>query len=384
MSSNTDREAFGLTEQQELIRQTARRLAREVVAPTAAARDKSGAWPHEELKAIAELGFMGMLIPEEYGGADIGFLNYALVIEELSWADAGVGTIVHVHNLGAAMPLYQIGTEEQRRKYLPAISRGELIGACMLTEPHAGSDTAAFRTTARLEGDHFVLNGTKQFVSNGSEAGFSLVLAVTDKDAGKNGFTCFLVDPKSPGVEVLRVEDKLGQHTAHTAQIGLNNVRVPVENVLGGVGKGYRTVMGLLSDGRIGIAAQAVGIAQAALDAAVAYAKERTAYGRPIFELQGVAFKLAEMAAQVDVARQYYRHVARMIEAGVPCAKEAAIAKLMASEMAERVCSEALQVFGGAGYTTDFPVERFLRDVRICRIYEGTSEIQKLIISRNL
>jgi alkylation response protein AidB-like acyl-CoA dehydrogenase len=384
MSSNTDREAFGLTEQQELIRQTARRLAREVVAPTAAARDKSGAWPHEELKAIAELGFMGMLIPEEYGGADIGFLNYALVIEELSWADAGVGTIVHVHNLGAAMPLYQIGTEEQRRKYLPAISRGELIGACMLTEPHAGSDTAAFRTTARLEGDHFVLNGTKQFVSNGSEAGFSLVLAVTDKDAGKNGFTCFLVDPKSPGVEVLRVEDKLGQHTAHTAQIGLNNVRVPVENVLGGVGKGYRTVMSLLSDGRIGIAAQAVGIAQAALDAAVAYAKERTAYGRPIFELQGVAFKLAEMAAQVDVARQYYRHVARMIEAGVPCAKEAAIAKLMASEMAERVCSEALQVFGGAGYTTDFPVERFLRDVRICRIYEGTSEIQKLIISRNL
>lgn len=383
-STISDREGFGLTEQQELIRQAARRLAREVIAPTAAARDKSHAWPHEELKAVSELGFMGMLIPEEYGGSDIGFLAYALVIEELSAADAGIGTIVHVHNLGGAMPLCQKGTDEQRQKYLPAICRGELIGAAMLTEPQAGSDTAAFRTTARLDGDHYVLNGTKQYVSNGSEAGFSLVLAVTDKDAGKGGFTAFLVDPKSPGVEVVRIEDKLGQHTAHTAQIALRDVRVPVENVIGGVGGGYRNILGMLSDGRVGIAAQAVGVAQAALDGAVRYANEREAYGAPIIELQGVAFKLAEMAAQVDVARQYYRHVARMIEAGIPCSKEASIAKLVASEMAERVCSEALQVYGGAGYTTDFPAERYCRDVRICRIYEGTSEIQKLIISRNL
>ncbi|ALR22283.1 acyl-CoA dehydrogenase family protein [Sphingobium baderi] len=379
-----DHERFGLTEQQELIRQAARRLAREVIAPTAAARDKSSAWPHEELKAVGELGFMGMMIPEEYGGSEIGFLNYALVIEELSAADAGLGTIVHVHNLGGAMPLYQLGSRDQRQKYLPAVARGELIGAAMLTEPHSGSDTAAFKTSARLDGDHYVLNGTKHYVSNGSEAGFALVLAVTDKTAGKNGFTTFLVDPKAPGVDVLRIEDKLGQHTAHTTQMALSDVRVPVENVVGAVGCGYRDMMRLLSDGRIGIAAQAVGIAQAALDAAVSYAKEREAYGKPIIELQGVAFKLAEMATEIDVARQYYRHVARMIDAGIPCSKEAAIAKLFASEMAERVCSEALQVHGGAGYTRDFPVERFLRDVRICRIYEGTSEIQKLIISRNL
>ncbi|WP_342640151.1 acyl-CoA dehydrogenase family protein [Rhodoligotrophos ferricapiens] len=382
--ADVSRDDFGLTEQQVLIKQAARQVAREVIAPTAAARDKSSAWPHEELKAVADLGFMGMLVPEAYGGSDIGFVGYCLVMEELSRADGGLGTIVHVHNLGATYPLAQHGTEEQRHRYLPAMTRGEHIGAVMLTEPHAGSDTAAFRTSARREGDHFIINGTKQFVSNGSEAGITLVLAVTDREAGKQGFTTFIVDPRAPGVEVARVEDKLGQHTAHTAQIVLRDVRVAAENALGGVGNGYRVALGLLSDGRVAIAAQAVGIAQAALDAAVAYARERQAYGAPLTKLQAVSFRLAEMAAQVDIARQYYLHAARMIEAGIPCMKEAAAAKLFASEMAERVCSDALQIHGGYGYTSGFPVERFYRDVRVCKIYEGTSDIQKLIISRNL
>ena len=264
------------------------------------------------------------------------------------------------------------------------MTRGDKIGAFLLTEPHAGSDTAAFRTTARRDGDHFVLNGTKQFISNGSEAGTVVVVARTDPEAGKHGFTTFIVDPAMPGYSVSRVEQKLGQRTAHVAQIQLEDLRVPAEDALGEIGGGYRIVMGGLFDGRIAIAAQAVGIAQAALDAAVRYANEREAYGAPLMQLQAISFRLAEMASQVDVARQYYIHAARLAEAGQPCAKEAAIAKLFASEMAERVCSDALQVHGGYGYLQDFPVERYYRDVRVCKIYEGTSDIQKLIISRHL
>ncbi|TXL72659.1 acyl-CoA dehydrogenase [Vineibacter terrae] len=374
---------LGLTDQQVAVRDLARQVATEVIAPTAAARDQAAAWPHAELKALAELGFMGMLLPEAHGGADIGFVGYCLVLEEISAADGGVGTIAHVHNTSAASILRH-GNDAQRQRYLPAMARGEHIGAFLLTEPQAGSDTAAFRASARRDSDGFVLSGAKQFISNGSEAGTALVLAQTDKDAGKRGFTIFIVDPKAAGYRVARVEDKMGQRTAHVAQIALEDLRVPEENVLGGVGGGYGTVMSALSDGRIAIASQAVGIARAALDAAVRYAREREAYGRPIIELQAVAFRLAEMAMQVDVARQYYLHAARLLEAGIPCFKEAAIAKLYASEMAERVCSDALQVHGGYGYLRDFPAERYCRDVRVCKIYEGTSDIQKLIISRNL
>ncbi|HKU94346.1 MAG TPA: acyl-CoA dehydrogenase family protein [Vineibacter sp.] len=378
-----DRPASFLTEQQTAVRDLARQVATEVIAPTAAARDRDAAWPHAELKALAELGFMGMLLPEAFGGADIGFVGYCLVLEEISAADGGVGTIAHVHNT-SALCIARHGNTAQQQRYLPAMARGENIGAFLLTEPQAGSDTAAFRASARRDGRDFILSGTKQFISNGSEAGTALALVQTDRGADKRGFTIFILDPKASGYRVARVEDKMGQRTAHVAQIALEDLRVPEENVLGGVGGGYGTVMSALSEGRIAIAAQAVGIARAALDCAVRYAREREAYGRPIIELQAVSFRLAEMAMQVDVARQYYLHAARLQEAGVPCFKEAAIAKLYASEMAERVCSDALQVHGGYGYLRDFPAERYCRDVRVCKIYEGTSDIQKLIISRNL
>lgn len=379
----TDTSNAFFTEQQTLIRNTARRVASEIVAPTAAQRDLTSAWPGDELKALAELGFLGMLIPEQYGGTGTGVLDFCLAQHEIAAVDAGVATIVHVHNF-TAMCIVEHGTEEQKQRYLPAMARGESIGAFLLSEPHAGSDTAALRTTARREGDHYVLNGTKQFISNGSEAGVGVAFAITDKTAGKRGASTFIIDPKAPGYHVTRVENKLGQHTAHTAQISLEDYRVPAVNLLGGEGDGYRTVMGGLCDGRIGIGFIAAGVARAALDAAVRYAREREAYGAPIIKLQGVAFDLADMAAQVEVAWQYCVHAARLRDAGADCIKEASIAKMFASEIAEKVCSDALQIHGGYGYLTDFAVERYLRDVRICKIYEGTSHIQKLIISRHL
>lgn len=372
-----------LTEQQRMIRASAQRLAREVIAPTAAARDRDAAWPEAELRALADNGFMGMLIPEEYGGSNAGFLGYCLALESIAYADCGVSTIFHVHNM-SYYPLARFGTDEQRRRFLPAGARGERIGAWLLTEPHAGSDTAAIRTTARREGDHYVLEGTKQFISNGSQAGTAMVQAVTDPAAGRRGVTTFLVDTASPGYVVTRIEHKMGQRTAHTAQIRLEGVRVPVNQVLGELGGGYRIAMSGLADGRIAVAAQAIGVAQAAFDAAQRYAREREAYGAPIDRLQAVAFRLAEMATRIAVARQFMLHAARLLEAGLPCAKEAAMAKLFATEMAEQVCSDALQTHGGYGYLQDFPVERYFRDVRVCKIYEGTSDIQKLIISRAL
>jgi alkylation response protein AidB-like acyl-CoA dehydrogenase len=366
-----------------MIRGSAARLGREVIAPTAAARDRGAIWPREELQALARAGFMGMLIPEEHGGSAAGITGYCIALETISGADCGVGTIFHVHNM-FFYTLARHGSAEQKRRYLPAGASGESIGAWLLTEPHMGSDTANMKTTARRDGDAFVIDGTKQFISNGSEAGTAIVMAVTDPSAGRRGVSAFVLDAATPGYEVTRVEHKMGQRTAHTAQVRLDGVRVPASNVLGELGGGYRIAMSGLADGRIAVAAQAVGVAQAALDAAVRYAKEREAYGRPIFELQAVSFRLAEMAAQIAVARQFYLHAARLLEAGLPCAKEAAMAKLFATDMAERVCSDALQTFGGYGYLEDFPVERYCRDVRVCRIYEGTSDIQKLIISRAL
>ena len=381
--SDTKSESF-LSDQQRMVRDTARKLGRDVLAPTAAERDRTSAWPTAELKVLAAQGFMGMTIPEEYGGSGAGFLAYCLAIEELSAADGGVGTIVHVHNLGAAHVIARTGTAEQKQRLLPALASGERIGAFLITEPQAGSETSALRTSARRDGDDFVINGTKQFISNGSEAGVAIIVARTNESAGKRGFTTFLVEPPAKGYIVSRVEDKLGQRTAHTAQIQLDDLRVPQENILGMIDGGYGIMMSGLSDGRIAVAAQAVGIAQAALEAAIRYSRERQVAGKPIMDLQGISFALADMAAQVDVARQYYIHAARLLEAGLSCAKEAAIAKLFASEMAEKVCSEALQIHGGYGYLRDFPVERYCRDVRVCKIYEGTSNIQKLIIARNL
>ncbi|MFX1674809.1 acyl-CoA dehydrogenase family protein [Paraburkholderia sp. A2WS-5] len=379
----TDSTRSFLNEQQIMIRETARRVASEIIAPTAAERDLQSAWPHAELKALAELGFLGMLIPEAYGGTGASVLDFCIAQHEFAAVDAGLATIVHVHNF-TALTIAEHGTQEQKQRYLPAMARGESIGAFLLTEPHAGSDTAALRASARRDGDHYVLNGTKQFISNGSEAGIGVVFAITDKTAGKRGASTFIVDPKAPGYHVTRIESKLGQHTAHTAQIALEDCRVPAENLLGAEGNGYRTVMSGVSDGRIGIAFIAAGVARGALDAALKYAREREAYGAPLNRLQAVAFDLADMAAQVEIAWQYCLHAARLRDAGIDCGKEASIAKLFASEMAEKVCSEAVQIHGGYGYLSDFPVERYLRDVRICKIYEGTSHIQKLIISRHL
>lgn len=380
MHDNSD--AF-LSEQEVMVRDTARKVAREVVAATAAERDRSGAWPRSELQSVARLGFLGMHIPEAYGGNQISFVEYCLTIMELATADAGFATIVHVHN-GMGDWLNRFGTEAQRRKYLPGIAAGETIACGLLTEPQAGSDTANFRTTARREGSDYILNGTKQFISNGSEAGFAFALAITDRSAGKRGASLFIVDPKAPGYRVARVEDKLGQRSAHVAQIVLEDHRVPAENLLGEEGGAYARMLAGMSEGRIGIAAVAVGVARAALDAAVKYAKEREAYGAPIIKLQGVAFDLADMATQVEVAQQFVMHAARLHQAGLPCTKEASMAKLFASEMAEKVCSDALQIHGGYGYLCDFPAERYYRDARVTKIYEGTSHIQQMIIGRCL
>lgn len=380
----TDTSSALLTEREVMIRDTARKVAQEVVAPTAAQRDRAAAWPGAELRAVAELGFLGMLIPEEYGGSAATFTEYCLAIEEFAAADAGFATILHVHN-GMGDKIRRYGTEAQKRKYLPGLASGETIACGLLTEPQAGSDTAGYRATARREGAHYVLNGSKQFISNGSEAKFAIaVTAVTETPEGRKGPSMFIVDPSTPGFKVTRVEEKLGQRSAHVAAITLEDCRVPLENIVGEEGAAYKRMLGGLSQGRIGIAAVAVGVARAALDAAARYAGEREAYGAPIIKLQGVAFDLADMAARVDVARQYMLHVARLNVAGAPCNKEASIAKLFASEMAERVCSEAIQIHGGYGYLADFPVERYYRDARVTRIYEGTSHIQKVIISRNL
>ncbi|CAN7669593.1 Acyl-CoA dehydrogenase [compost metagenome] len=373
-----------LSEQETMIRDAARKVAQEVVAATAAERDRSSAWPRSELKAVAELGFLGMHVPEEYGGSGATFPEYCLAIEEFAAADAGFATILHVHN-GLAGAVADAGSEAQKRKYLPGMASGETIVAGLLTEPQAGSDTGAFRTTARREGDHYVLNGSKQFISNGNEAGVGIAIAaITETPEGKKGPSLFIVDPRAPGYTVTRVEEKLGQRSAHVAAIQLDNHRVPAEDLIGEEGAGYKRVMGMLSEGRIGIAAVACGVARAALEAAVQYAKEREAYGGPIINLQGVAFDLADMATQVDVAHQFMLHAARLQQAGVPCAKEASMAKLFASEIAEKVCSGAIQIHGGYGYLTDFPVERYYRDARVTKIYEGTSHIQKVIISRSL
>lgn len=372
-----------LSEQQAMIRESARRVAQEVVAPTAAQRDQASQWPRAEIEAAAGAGFMGMLIPEEYGGSGLSFVEYCLALEEFAAADGGFTTIMHVHN-SCGLVLRAFGTEAQKRHYLPQIASARSIGAFLLSEPQAGSDTAAFRATARREGEHYVLNGTKQWISNGSEAGVALVIAATGEPGSRERFSLFIVDPAAPGYKVLRVEDKLGQRTAHTAQIQLDELRVPADNLVGEEGRGYSKVLGLLSDGRVAIAALAVGIARAALEAALRYAQEREAYGQPISALQAIRFDLAEMAMQVDVARQYSLHAARLIDAGIPAARESAMAKLFASEMAETVCSQALQVHGGYGYVKDFPVERYYRDVRVTKIYEGTSHIQKHIIARSL
>jgi hypothetical protein len=325
-----------------------------------------------------------MVVPEQWGGAGLDYVSLALALEEIAAGDGAVSTIVSVQNSVVCGPINAFGTDAQKEKYLKKLATGEWLGCFCLTEPHVGSDAAAIRTKAVREGDQWVLNGVKQFITTGKNAQVAVVFAVTDPGAGKKGISAFIVPADTPGYIVARVEDKLGQHASDTAQILFEDCRIPAGNLLGGEGQGYRIALSNLEGGRIGISAQAVGMARAAFEAALHYAHERESFGKPIFEHQAVNFRLADMATQIEVARQMVHHAAALRDAGRPCLKEASMAKLFASEMAEKVCSDAIQIHGGYGYVNDFPVERIYRDVRVCQIYEGASDIQRLVIGRSL
>ncbi len=373
-----------LNEEQSQIRDMARAFARDRLAPGAGARSAAHAFPAQELKEMGDLGFLGMLTPVEYGGSDVGALAYAAVLEEIAAGDGPCSTILSVHNSVCCMPIRKFGDEAQKKKFLPKLAAGEWIGGFALTEPQAGSDASALKTRARREGDHYVLDGAKQFITSGKNGQVIIVFAVTDPAAGKKGLTAFIVPTDTPGYKVIRVEDKLGQHSSDTCQIAFDAMKIPVELRLGAEGEGYKIALSNLEGGRVGIAAQSVGMARAAFEAARDYAKERVTFGKPIIEHQAVAFRLADMATQIEAARQLVLHAALLREQGLPCLTQASMAKLFASEMAERVCSDAIQIHGGYGYLADFPVERIYRDVRVCQIYEGASDIQRLVIARGL
>jgi len=373
-----------LSEQHEMIRDALRSFAQERLLPNAARWDKEHHFPQEELHGLAALGAYGVAVPEELGGAGLDYVALALVLEEIAAGDGGTSTVISVNNCPVCSIAMMYANDAQKKQWLRPLAQGEMLGAFCLTEPHAGSDASTLRTTAVKDGDHYVLNGVKQFITSGKYADVAIVMAVTDKAAGKKGISAFWVPTNTPGYIVARLEEKLGQHSSDTAQILFENCRIPAENLIGEEGQGYKIALSGLEGGRIGIASQSVGMARAAFDAALAYAKERTSFGQTLFEHQAVQFKLADMATQIEAARQLIWHAASMKDAGKPCLKEAAMAKLFASEMAERVCSDAIQIHGGYGYVTDFPVERIYRDVRVCQIYEGTSDIQKILIGRAL
>lgn len=373
-----------LTEEQKLIQDMAKSFAQEQIKPFAAEWDQKGIFPKKALTQMGELGFLGMLIPEEWGGSGTGTLAYVLALEEVAAADGATSAIMSVHNSVGCVPILKFGTEQQKETFLKPLAQGEMIGAFALTEPHTGSDAAAIRTRAIKDGDHYILNGAKQFITSGHNAGMIIVFAVTDPSAAKKGMSAFLIPRDTPGYEVIRVEEKLGLHASDTCQIALTDVRIHESFRLGAEGEGLKIALANLEGGRIGIAAQAVGLARAALEEATQYAHERVAFGKTIFEQQAISFRLASMATEIEAARQLVHFAARKKEAGEPCLTEASMAKLFASEMAERVCSKALQIFGGYGYLKDFPIERIYRDARICQIYEGTSDIQRLVIARSL
>ena len=373
-----------LTQEQEMIRDAMRDFAQRELAPQAAQWDRTGAFPREALQGLAALGAYGICVPEALGGAGLDYVSLALALEEIAAGDGATSTIISVNNCPVCSILMHWANPEQQQRFLVPLAQGRMLGAFCLTEPHVGSDASGLRTTAVRDGDDYVLNGVKQFITSGKHADVAIVMAVTDKAAGKKGISAFLVPTATPGYVVARLEDKAGQHASDTAQILFEGCRVPVANRLGDEGEGYKIALGGLEGGRIGIASQSVGMARSAFEAALRYAKDRVAFGKPIFEHQAVQFRLADMAMAIESARQLIWHAASLKDAGRPCLKEAAMAKLYASEMAERVCSEALQIHGGYGYTTDFPVERIWRDVRVCQIYEGSSDIQRILIGRAL
>jgi len=367
-----------------MIRDMARSFAAERLAPFAAEWDREHRFPAEALREMGALGLLGMLVPPRWDGAGADHVAYALALEEIAAGDGATSTIMSVQNSVVCLPIYRFGTDEQRERFLRPLARGEAIGAFCLTEPQAGSDAANLVTRARRSERGWILDGTKQFVTSGKNAQTAVVFAVTDPTAGKRGISAFIVPTDTPGYRVARVEQKLGQRASDTAQIVLEECELPAGQLLGEEGQGYRIALSNLEGGRVGIAAQAVGMARSAFAAALAYARERRSFGAPLIEHQAIAFRLADMATRIEVARQMVLHAAALREAGQPCLREASMAKLFASEMAERVCSDALQIHGGYGYVEDYPVERIYRDVRVCQIYEGTSDIQRLVIARHL
>ncbi len=373
-----------LTEQQTMIRDVARRFARERLAPNAARWDRDAHFPREELRDMGSLGLMGMNVPVEWGGAGADYVSMALALEEIAAGDAATSTVMSGHNCVGCMPLVHFGSQAQKEKFLRPMAEGRMLSAFALTEAHGGSDAGAMSARARRDGDFYVIDGTKQFITTGRNADVALVFARTGAEGGSKGISAFIVPTATPGYRVVRVESKLGQHASDTCQIAFDALRVPVENRLGAEGEGFRIALSNLQGGRIGIAAQGVGIAQAAFDHALAYARERIVFGKPIIEHQAVGFRIAAMATRIETARQLTLHAAALTDAGQPSLKEACMAKLVASETAEWVCSEAIQVFGGYGYLEDFPVERLYRDARVCRIYEGTNDIQNIVILREL
>jgi alkylation response protein AidB-like acyl-CoA dehydrogenase len=373
-----------LTPDQEAIRDAVREFAQNELWPHAARWDKEHLFPKEAHKGLAALGAYGICVPEEYGGVQLDYMTLALVLEEIAAGDGGTSTVISVTNCPVNAILMRYGNAPQKKQWLTPLARGDMLGAFCLTEPHVGSDASSLRTTAVREGDAYVLSGVKQFITSGKNADVAIVVAVTDKGAGKKGMSAFLVPTKAPGYVVARLEDKLGQHSSDTAQINFDNCRIPADNLIGKEGEGYGIALGGLEGGRIGIAAQSVGMARSAFEVALAYSKDRQSFGAPIFNHQAVGFRLAECATQLEAARQLIWHAAALRDAGRPCLKEAAMAKLFASEIAEKVCTVAIQTLGGYGYVSDFPVERIYRDVRVCQIYEGTSDVQKIIIQRAL
>lgn len=373
-----------LSEDHRAVQDAVRAYVQDRIAPHAARWDKEHHFPAEELQGLAGLGCYGVAVPAEHGGAGLDYLALAVILEEIAAGDGGTSTVVSVNNCPVCSILMAWANDAQKQRWLEPLARGAMLGAFCLTEPHVGSEAGGLRTSALREGDHYVLEGVKQFITSGKHADLAIVMAVTDKAAGKKGISAFVVPTATPGYTVARIEDKMGQHSSETAQIVFERCRVPAANRLGEEGDGLRIALSGLEGGRIGIGAQSVGMARAAFDAALAYSKQREAFGQPIFAHQAVQFRLAEMATQIEAARQLVHHAASLKDAGLPCLKEAAMAKLFASEMAERVCSAALQTFGGYGYVSDFAVERIARDVRVCQIYEGTSDVQKILIGRAL
>jgi len=374
---------MSLAEHHEQLREAVRRFAREQLAPNAPAWDRDKHFPREQVKDLAAMGLMGVAIPEAWDGAGMDATALAIACDEIAAGDGATCTIVMVTNLAANI-LLGYGSDAQKAEFLKPLARGEMLGAFALTEPQAGSDAAAITTRAEKSGAHYVLNGVKQFVTSGKNAGLAVVFAVTDKAARTKGISAFVVPTSTPGYQVARLEDKTGQRASDTAQIVFENCKVPVAYRLAEEGMGYRIALANLESGRINVAAQATGMARTAFEAALAYAQERKSMGKTLFEHQAVNFRLADMATQVEAARQMYLHAARLRDADAPCLKEASMAKLFASEMAEKVCSDAMQIHGGYGYVADFPVERIWRDVRVCKIYEGASDIQRLVIGRSL